>query len=483
MEHQLSQLKPKKVSLSEPQEFQEKKEFLRKPTKSISGVTPITVVLPRKECWHGTCTFCPSHENVPLSYTPKSPSVISAIALNYDPYKQVESKIRNRELMGHATDKVELIIIGGTFLQYHVNYREEFIKKCFEALNLESSKTLEESQKINETAQHRCVALCIENRPDNCSIPQIEKMREYGATRVELGVQAADDEIYKLVNRGHTVEHVVDATERLKNAGFKVGYHIMPGLPGSNPQKDLELFKQLFSDPRFKPDQLKIYPCQVIDGAELEKDYWEGKYIPYTREQTEELLTKMMPLIPRYCRVMRVMREIPQQYLVDGARRVDVRKDVESDFRHDKQKLEEIRYREIGFAMQRNKKLDMNIELKTLEYDSSNGKEFFLEFVNKDDVLFGLLRLRFPNQTDLEELKDCAIIRELHVYGTALNLNEKDIQASQHQGLGKQLMQEAEKIAKEAGYKKLAVISGIGVKEYYRKLGYKNIGTYLVKNI
>jgi elongator complex protein 3 len=464
--------------------IQSQEQQLKKPAKSMSGVTPITVVLPQKECWHGTCTYCPAFENVPSSYTPKSPSIISAIAMDYDPYKQISAKLKIREKMGHPTDKIELIIIGGTFMQYHLHYRDEFIRRCFDALNENESgsKTIAEAQKKNETAKYRCVALCIENRPDNCSLPQIQKMREYGCTRVELGVQCLDDNIYKRINRGHLIKHVIEATQNLKDAGFKVGYHMMPGLPGSNPLKDIDNFKELFKNENYKPDQLKIYPCQVIQKTELEKEYWQGKFIPYTREILEKILKDMYNIVPRYCRVMRIMREFPTEYMVAGVTKIDIRKDIESELRRKNSKIKEIRYREIGFHISRINKINTDLILKTTEYKASKGKEFFLEIVNEDNILFGLLRLRFPYKTEIQELNNCALIRELHVYGNATEIGKKG--KVQHTGLGKKLMQKSEEIAKNKGYKKIAVISGVGVKEYYRKLGYKDTeGTYLVKEL
>jgi len=451
------------------------KDEIRKPTKTISGITPIAVMLPPKKCRHGTCIYCPSL-NVPQSYTPKSPVVMRASNVNYDPYKQVQARLKAFELMNHPTDKIELIIMGGTFLEYPESFQREFIKKCYDALNEKTSKNLISSQKLNEKAKHRCIALCIETRPDRCSDNDIKKMRKFGATRVELGVQIIDDKIYRKINRGHNVKQVVDSTKRLKNAGFKIGYHIMPGLPGSNPKKDLNLFKKLFSDERFRPDQLKLYPCQVISGSELENWYWKNKYKPYTKEQTEKILISMLKQVPGYCRVMRIMREIPPEFLIAGTTRIDLRKDIEKELRKKNSKIKEIRYREIGFNASPEKP-----KLKTTMYRASGGQEFFLEFVDKNDILFGLLRLRIYNKTKKEKI---AIIRELHVYGKSLKLGEKG-KNSQHIGLGKQLMEKAEEIAKNNKINSVSVISGIGVREYYRKLGYvldKETG-YMVKQI
>jgi len=463
------------------------KNEVRKPTKTISGITPVAVMLPPRECKHGTCLYCPSL-SVPQSYTPKSPVVMRAAEVGYDAYEQVKARIKAFQAMHHPTEKVELIIMGGTFLEYEKNFQYKFIKRCYDALNNETSETLEKAQKMNEIAEHRCVALYIETRPDEC-VQYIDRMREWGITRVELGVQMPDNRIYKLIKRGHTVKDVVASTKSLKDAGFKVGYHIMPGLPGSDMKQDLQIFKKIFSDEKFKPDQLKIYPCQVIKGSKLEEEYWKKNYQPYSKEQIEKLLPEMLNLVPRYCRVMRVMREIPPEYLIAGTTRIDLRKDVEEKLRKEKSNIKEIRYREIGFNKE---KLDLNLELKTTKYKASGGKEYFLEIVNKDDILFGLLRLRIT--------KDKSIVRELHVYGQSLKLGEKGRDslatslkikgdgmfreiAPQHKGLGKELMKEAEKIAIKEKKKKISVISGVGAREYYRNLGYELENNYMVKDL
>ena len=500
---------------------------VKKPVRTISGVTPLTVVLKPRKCDHGTCIFCPGGDFVPQSYTNKSPAIMRALALSFDPYEQVKNRLDVLKKMGHPTDKIEIIVLGGTFLQYPLDYQYEFIKHCYDALNGRDAENLEEAKKINETAEHRCIAMCIENRPDNCSDEEIQRMLSYGCTRVEIGVQMPDDEIYGKVNRGHSVKDVVEATKKLKDAGFKVGYHIMPGLPYSNPEKDLELFKVIFNDSRFRPDQLKIYPCQVVDDSPLAKIHKLINYKPYTEEQTREILIKMMNLIPNYCRVMRMMREFPKEKVVEGLERLDLRKDIEANFREKHVKIKEIRMREIGF----NKEVDLNAKLKITEYESSNGKEFFLEFVNDDDILFGLLRLRIfddlrsPMARDINGSKSAfgqdfsvkkdvnteisespiknksaleissslrqvggkenkrAIIRELHVYGQALNLGQHGKDVSQHRGIGKLLMQKAEEITKENNVNKLSVISGVGVREYYKNLGYELEGDYMVKRM
>jgi len=452
------------------------KREIRKPTKTLSGVTPIAVMLKPKKCRHGTCLYCPSLD-VPQSYTPKSPPVIRAEMLKYDPYKQVQARLKAFKLMNHPTDKIELIIMGGTFLEYNARYQYNFIKRCYDALNGKKgkgSKNLEQAKKLNEKAKHRCTALCIETRPDVCNDADIKKMLDFGCTRVELGVQAIDDAIYKKVNRGHRVKDVVDATKRLKDAGFKVGYHIMPGLPGSNIKKDITMFKKIFSSPDFKPDQLKLYPCQVIKGSRLEKLYEQGKYKPYNQEQIKNLLTKLFKIIPEYCRVMRVMRELPPEYIIAGTTRISLRKDVEEELRKQKIKIKEIRFREIGFI---GGDIDKKIKINILKYKASKGDEYFIQAVNKKDILFGLCRLRIFKDKEIKH----AIIRELHVYGKSLELGKKG--NIQHKGLGRKLLNQAEKIVKKNKIKELKVISGVGVRQYYRKLGYRLKRDYMAKKI
>ncbi len=461
------------------------KDEVRKPTKTLAGVTPIAVMCAPKKCKHGTCLYCPSLE-VPQSYTPKSPPVLRAERLKYNAREQVLSRLKAYELMHHPTSKIELIIMGGNFPEYDLKYKYDFVKLCYDALNGKKSKNLEQAKKINEKAKHRCVALCIESRPDTLveNPRAIKELLDFGCTRVELGVQCLDDSIYKFVNRGHTINEVIQATKLLKSFGFKIGYHMMLGLPKSTKQKDLAMFKKLFSSEDFKPDQLKIYPCQVLKGAGLANLYHKGKYKPYTKEEIEQIVVKIMRFIPNYCRVMRIMREIPPEYLIAGTTRIDLRKDIEESIRKNKFKINEIRYREIGFAYRDkkpNERLDSKLKLKITKYSASKGNEYFLELINKKNILFGLCRLRI-NKDSKDFIK--AIVRELHVYGQSINIGEKSKSfIEQHRGLGKLLMKQAEALARKEKSDKLFVISGVGVREYYRKLGYKLQGSYMTKNL
>jgi len=462
------------------------KNEIRKPSKTMAGVTPIAVMIAPRKCKHGTCLFCPSLD-APQSYTPQSPAVLRAIMLNYSAFEQVKSRIKSYQAMGHNTDKIELIIMGGTFLSYPLKYQYNLIKECYDALNEKKSGSLNGAKKINETANHRIVALCIETRPDVCGKKEIKRMLEFGATRVELGIQAISDEIYKKNKRGHLVKDVIDTTRLLKDAGFKVGYHIMPGMYGSNINKDLEMFSELFSNPDFKPDQLKIYPCQVIQGSELEKLYFAGKYKPYSEKEIKNLVKEMLKIVPGYCRVMRIMREIPPEYLIAGTKRIDLRKDIDKELREEKVKLNEIRSREVGFALRDLKKVNRKLKLNILGYNSSQGKEYFISVVNKDNILFALCRLRLPSNPPnsfIHEIKGCTLLRELHVYGKVSGLaGKKEKESQQHKGLGKKLMKLAEDLTRKNGFAKLAVISGVGVREYYRKLGYRLEGSYMIKEL
>ena len=447
---------------------------MRKPTRTISGVTPLAVMLPPRKCKHGTCVYCPSL-NAPQSYTPESPAVLRAVSLKYSPYEQTKSRLDSFNAMGHPTDKIELIVMGGTFLSYPLKFQYDFIKRCYDALNDRVSSSLQEAKTLNEKAKHRCIALCIETRPDICSEKEIKRMLDFGATRCELGVQIIDDKIYRKINRGHKVKDVIEATKRLKDAGFKVGYHIMPGLPGSNAKNDLNLFKKLFSDENFKPDQVKIYPTQVLPGSEIAEWYNKGKYEPYSVEELIKILTQMKLSVPHYCRIMRVMREIPPKYLIAGTKRLDLRKVLDEELKKQNKKCQCIRCREIGFFIRDHPKMkiDSHLALKKYEYKASKGKEFFIELINKDNLIFGLIRLRKVGNT--------LMVRELHIYGPQTEIGKQG--NIQHKGLGHKLMKEAEKIAKSEGCSEIKVISGVGVREYYRKLGYFLNEFYMVKDI
>ena len=453
---------------------------MKKLARTISGVTPVAVMSQPAKC-PGQCVYCPTYSATPQSYTPESPAVLRARACDYDTKKQVMVRLKALSEMGHPTDKIELIVMGGTFLAQPKDYQYQFIKDCFDALNGEPSATLEEAKQLNETSRHRCTGLCIETRPDWCGPEEIARMLEFGATRVELGVQTLDDNIFRLVRRGHGVEEVIKATTLLKEHGFKVHYHWMPGLPGATPELDLALSKRLFSDSRFKPDGLKLYPTMVVSGTELEKWYRDGRYQPYPAEVMINLVTEIKSLVPKYVRISRVLRDIPAKFITGGLK--DSLRDVV------KQRMKEqgvtcrcIRCREYGHRARDNWEI-AEPRLVRLDYEASGGREIFLSFEDKNETLFGLLRLRIQPQPLANG--NSALIRELHIYGPEVSFHQRDPNSAQHKGLGRALLKEAERIAAgEFGALQIAVLSGIGAKDYYRSgFGYTAQGDYMVKRL
>ncbi|MBU5575103.1 MAG: tRNA uridine(34) 5-carboxymethylaminomethyl modification radical SAM/GNAT enzyme Elp3 [Candidatus Aenigmatarchaeota archaeon] len=451
---------------------------MKKIIRTISGVTPISVMLKPFPCPHGKCIYCPSQENVPESYTKTSPVVLRAKDCNWDAEKQVLSRLKILKLMGHVTNKIELIVMGGTFSAYPKEYREEFIKKCFDGLNGIKSNSLEEAKKINETANHRCVALCLETRPDFCSPEDIESFLYYGATRIEIGVQSPDNESYKITNRGHTLEDVILATKNLKEAGFKLGYHLMLGLPGASLEEDFQKIKMLFEDERFRPDQIKLYPTFVIKGTKLEEMYNKNEYKPYTTEEIVKLLAKIKSIVPEYVRIMRIMRDIPAEYIISECKYSHLRDELKKYMKENNMKCNCIRCREIGHVLHSGGNVNLNeIKMKRINYNASGGKEIFLSF-ETSNALFSLLRLRI-NQNGK------AIIRELHTYGPELEIGKQPTNIHfQHRGLGKKLVKEAERITKEDyGINKIYVIAGVGVRQYFYKLGYELDGYYVSKKL
>jgi elongator complex protein 3 len=456
---------------------------MKKTTRTISGITPVAVMTKPMGC-PGHCIYCPTFTATPQSYTPESPAVLRAKSCDYDAFQQVELRLKTLEEMGHPTDKIELIIMGGTFPAAPPGYQYDFIKGCFDALNRVGSLNLEDAKRINETATHRCTGLCIETRPDFCTQAEINRMLEFGTTRVELGVQILSDRIYQTVQRGHTVEDVAKATALLRDHAIKVHYHWMPGLPGSTPEEDLRLSNLVFADPRFRPDGLKIYPTMVVEGTELEKWYREGKYTPYNDEVMMDLMARIKSIVPKYVRISRVLRDIPAKFIVGGLRD-SLRDPLRLRMEQMGLRCQCIRCREYGFRA-RDKQTIGQPQLTRLDYEASDGKEIFLSLEDAQETLFGLLRLRIQEKAP-SSLGDTAghkiaLIRELHVFGPELALYSRQENAAQHKGYGKALLKEAERIAREEFSKThMAVLSGVGAREYYRSEGYKFQNVYMVK--
>ena len=435
----------------------------------------------------GQCIYCPTFSDTPQSYTPRSPAVLRAKSCEFDAGQQVKMRLRILSDMGHPTDKIELIVMGGTFLASSEDYQYRFIKGCFDALNGRESANLKEAKQLNETALHRCTGLCIETRPDWCGQEQIDRMLEFGATRVELGVQTLDDEIYRLVRRGHTVADVVTATRLLREHAFKVHYHWMPGLPGSTPEKDLALSEQLFSDPRFRPDGLKIYPTMVVEGTELERWYLDGQYQPYTDDIMTDLVADIKTIVPGYVRISRVLRDIPSEFIVGGLKD-SLRDVVKQRMRLLGTECKCIRCREYGHRVRAGREAGPPRMVRT-DYEASGDREVFLSFEDEDETLFGLLRMRVQSEgvTGLMQnaADNLALIRELHIFGPEVPLNEQNPAAAQHKGLGRALLAEAERIAgEEFQVRQIAVLSGTGAREYYRSgSDYSLQADYMVKNL
>ena len=464
-----------------------RKLLMVKPAKTASGVAVVAVMPKPYACPHGKCIYCPGGVEVgtPNSYTGKEPSTINAIEYDYDPCKQIRSKIQHLVENGHDVSKVELVVIGGTFLFMPRDYQNEFVKACYDALNGFRAENLEQAKSFNEKASIRNVGFTIETKPDYCKQEHIDLMLSYGATRVEIGVQALRDDVYKIVNRGHTLDDVIEAFQIARDAGYKIVAHMMPGLPNSNPEQDVEDFRQLFYDQRFKPDMLKIYPTLVVENTGLFKMYMDGKYTAYNDDDLIDVIMRVKKMIPRWVRIMRVQREIASEDIIAGPKSGNLRQIVLSRLKADGLKCNCIRCREVG--LMRMKYLDANdVKLLKEQYSASDGEEVFLSYEDPiKDVLFGFLRLRSPSdKAHRPEVKDCCIVRELHVYGQALQLGRRDETSWQHRGYGTMLMQEAERIAlEEFDAKKMLVISAIGTREYYRKFGYTLEGPYMVKQL
>ena len=454
---------------------------MRKISRTISGVTPVAVMAQPMGC-PGNCIYCPTYPDAPRSYTPESPAVLRAERCGYEPRRQVEERLRILSDMGHPADKVELIVMGGTFLAAPDEYQYQFIKDCYDSLNSARSSNLEEAKHLNETTEHRCIGLCIETRPDWCQKEQIEKMLKFGTTRVELGVQTLDDDIYKLVRRKHTVAEVIRATRLLKDYGIKVYYHWMPGLPGSTLEHDLELSRQLFNDESFRPDGIKLYPTLVIAGTELEAWYRDNRYQPYTMDELVELMINIKTLVPGYVRIPRVMRDIPAKFIVAGCKDLALRSAIKKRMNELNIRCNCIRCREYGHRLRDGWKVGEPY-LKRMDYEASGGREIFLSFEDKQDTIFGLLRLRIGHSIPGEE--EPTMVRELHVFGSEVPLGEQQAGAAQHRGLGGELLKEAEKISRqEFQAQKIAIISGIGARDYFRsEFGYNLEGAYMVKEL
>ncbi|MCS6992359.1 MAG: tRNA uridine(34) 5-carboxymethylaminomethyl modification radical SAM/GNAT enzyme Elp3 [Anaerolineales bacterium] len=476
-----------------------------KPIRTLSGVTTVTVLTKPYPC-PGKCIFCPTDVRMPKSYLPDEPGAMRALEHEFDPYRQVRARIEALEALGHPTDKIELLILGGTWSAYRRDYQEWFIKRCFDAMNeTERTETVEQEEKrnqgnvfanpnercapgelaavqaANETAPHRNVGLVIETRPDEITPNELAWLRTLGVTKVQMGAQSLDDRILEMNQRGHTAAQTLQATALLRAAGFKIVLHWMPNLHGATPESDRTDFSRLWQG--YCPDEIKIYPNQLLANAELYEVWKRGEYRPYTTEELIDLIADLKPTVPRYCRINRVIRDIPSTNVVEGNKRTSLRQDVHEEMKRRGTRCECIRCREVrGTQIE-----SSSLRLDNLTYPAAYAQEHFLSFVTPDDRIAGFLRLSLPQanapDTGMDDLRGAALIREVHVYGQSLPVGAEGNGAAQHIGLGTRLLQAAEHIAREHGFRRMAVIAAVGTRRYYLERGFERGALYLIKNL
>lgn len=460
----------------------------KRKVRTMSGIANITVLTKDFGC-PGQCIYCPSEKGMPKSYLSNEPAMMRAVLNEFDAYRQVKTRLNGLVAQGHDVTKIDIRIAGGTWSSIPHDYQEEFIGDIFRALNEgpgahEAPSTRHEARlqdliKVNETAECRCVGLWIETRPDWVNEEEIKRWRSYGVTGVELGIQSTNDKVNEFNKRGHGIKESITATKLCRDVGLKVCHHLMPNLPASDFKTDVKSGRELFENEGLRPDYLKIYPCIVTPFSKLTKMIEEDPKIhkPYSNEELVKLITEIKKSVPEYCRIIRIIRDIPAESIVIGSKKSNLRQEMQREG----VECRCVRCREI-----KDNKIS-SFELRVSSFNANDSKELFISIDETNlDKIIGLCRLRFPSNPDnpiFDELKDAAIVRELHVYGRQESLKKdvKGTSATQHIGFGKQLMTEAEKQSKKAGFKKIAVIAAIGTREYYRKLGYELEGTYMVK--
>ena len=475
----------------------------RKPVRTASGVTPVAIMTSPRACPHGKCLYCPggpaSEFSSSQSYTGFEPAAARAVQNGYDPYGQVTLRLNQLREIGHPVDKVELILMGGTMTARSVDYQTWFVRRALEAMNdfdpaaeptpaedasfAETDPGFEYLEDViarNETGSVRCIGVTFETKPDWCGDAQIDRMLRLGGTKVEVGVQTTFDAVNRAMHRGHGTADSVEANRRLRDAGFKVGFHMMPGQPGVTPEMDREDFRRLFEDPRWRPDYLKIYPTLVVRGTAVYDMWKRGEYEPLDNDAAAELVAEIKAALPRYVRLQRVQRDIPADFIDAGVWKSNLRQLARERMAERGWACSCIRCREVGHTDAEPE----TVEVRTLTYESAGGTEHFISAEDFDrDVLVGFCRLRFPGEPSGRGLEGAALVRELHVYGGEVGLG-RESDAWQHRGFGRRLMAEAERLAAEAGFSKLSVISGIGARAYYReKLGYHQDGPYVSKGL
>jgi len=458
----------------------------KKPVRTISGVAVVAVMTSPEVCPHGQCIICPGGPPLsPQSYTGQEPAALRAMRNMFNPFNQTLGRIKQLEAIGHATDKIELIIMGGTFTARSPYYQEWFIQKCYEALNQKKQSSLQKVMDTNKLAEHRCIGLTIETRPDWLRLRHIDNILRFGATRVELGVQTTFDDVLLSSGRQHLVTDSIQATQIAKDAGLKICYHLMLGLPGSTLEKDFESFKEIFNQEKFRPDMLKIYPTLVLKGTKLYQLWKTGEYSPVQLQETIKLIAKMKRLAPPWVRIQRIERDIPAQLIEAGIKKSNLRQLIKKEMEQQGWQCQCIRCREVGHRGYKDKIYPDKIEGARYDYMASKGKEIFISLEDKkNNLIIGYCRLRIPHASHRPEVThDSAIIRELKIHGDVVEIGKKPKNEYQHRGWGEQLVKEAENISREHDIKKLLVLSGMGVKNYYYRLGFSDEGVYVSKTL
>ncbi len=471
-----------------------------KPMRTLSGVTTVTVLTKPYPC-PGECIFCPTDLRMPKSYLPDEPGAMRALHHAFDPYEQVAARLEALQAVGHPTDKIELLILGGTWSSYRKDYQAWFLRRCLEVMNSTNSRepepehrqtprvdfaALEAAQTLNERSRHRNVGLVIETRPDHVNLEELAWLRKLGVTKVQMGAQSLDDQILDVNKRGHTRAETHQAVALLRSAGFKIVLHWMPNLLGATLESDRDDFARLWDG--LAPDEIKIYPTQLLENADLYAYWQRGEYRPYTTEELVNLIADVKPTIPRYCRVNRVIRDIPSDNVVEGNKRTSLRQDVHLELKRRGQKCECVRCREV-----RGQQITVDeLQMDDLVYQTDYTEEHFISWVTASDDdhgsrLAGFLRLSLPGpdspESGIPDLQGAAIIREVHIYGQSLQVGEEKRGAAQHAGLGTRLLEKADQIAWERGFSRMAVISAIGTRVYYLNRGFERGDLYLIKDL
>ncbi|XP_013404989.1 elongator complex protein 3 isoform X1 [Lingula anatina] len=468
-----------------------------KPVRTASGIAVVAVMCKPHRCPHiamtgNICVYCPGgpdsdFEYSTQSYTGYEPTSMRAIRARYNPYLQTRHRVEQLKQLGHSVDKVEFIVMGGTFMSLQEEYRDFFIRNLHDALSGHTSNNVDEAVKYSEKSRTKCIGITIETRPDYCLKKHLSDMLKYGCTRLEIGVQSVYEDVARDTNRGHTVKAVTESFQMSKDAGFKVVAHMMPDLPNVGLERDIEQFIEFFENPAFRADGLKLYPTLVIRGTGLYELWKTGRYKSYPPSTLVDLVARILALVPPWTRVYRVQRDIPMPLVSSGVEHGNLRELALARMKDLGTECRDVRTREVGIQEIHNKVRPYEVELIRRDYCANGGWETFLSYEDPEqDILVGLLRLRKCSEDVFRpELKDgCSIVRELHVYGSVVPVSARDPTKFQHQGFGMLLMEEAERIAREEhGAKKLAVISGVGTRNYYRKIGYELEGPYMTKTL